>query len=126
MTRKAETTCTRSRVDVIDAELRQSTDIDGFDRHSHWHHFCLVGGEEVSDQEQESISIAAHGCKMGDYLGRQVAVGDQVQIANDRGQRRAELVGDKSDELVLHTDRMPQRLLLLLQSHDLLLPDLGA
>jgi hypothetical protein len=63
-----------------------------------------VGDEQqVADQPQQPARVAVHDAEEAPVVvgQRRVVLEHQLQVADDRGQRRAQLVRDQGEELVL-------------------------
>jgi hypothetical protein len=72
--------------------------------------------EDVVDEPEQPVGVPAHDLEEAHLLLGQVsrlAVEHQLEVADDRRDRRSQLVRDRADELVLHPVELEQLLVLL-------------
>jgi hypothetical protein len=72
-------------------------------------------GEDVVDEPEQPLGVPAHDLEEARLLLGQLpglAVEHQLEVADDRGDRRSQLVRDRADELVLHPVELEQLLVL--------------
>ncbi len=70
--------------------------------------------EEVAHEPQEPVRVAVHDVEEAPVLERKLGiVEDELQVAGDRRQRRAQLVRDERDELIFETVELAQPVVLL-------------
>ena len=67
---------------------------------------ALGGVEEVGDQPAEAFGVAVHHAQLLDRVRRErLVLLEELDVADDRRERRTQLVGDQGDELVLDPER---------------------
>jgi hypothetical protein len=75
----------------------------------------LRGEEQIVDHAQQPARIAVHDRQVPELLFRQlshVTVQHELEIAANRGERRAQLMGHRGDEVVLQLIEAPELLVL--------------
>jgi hypothetical protein len=94
----------RGEIGEVDL-LRLERELPGFD---------LRDEEQVAHEPQEPVGVAVHDLEEAPVLLREVGVvEDELEVAGDRGQRGAQLVGNERDELVLQAVELAQPVVLL-------------
>ena len=69
----------------------------------------LADVQQVRQQGLQPQGVAAYDAQLVDHVGGQLlVVAEQLEVAEHRGQRCAQLVGDRGHELVLHLHRPHQ------------------
>src|SRR5207302_3664470 len=78
----------------------------------------LSGEQEILDQAEETLGVAIDHLEpvhlRGGKFRHDVVLQKQLEVAADRRQRRAKLVRDEGDELVLHSIELAEPFVLLL------------
>src|SRR5207253_10358411 len=83
--------------------------LDGGAVQLRWRRRVALYVEDLLDQAQQPVALTIDGAQeVGDDVGRQWASLQRLHAAEDRGQRRAQLVAHGGDELRLHAVELHQ------------------
>ena len=105
----------RDRRGGLDALVHDQTEIDGLALDRELARLDLGEEEQVAHELEQPLRVPLDDLEVAPApgLGRLEVLEQQLDVAADRGQRRAQLVGDERDELVLEPVELAEPVVLL-------------